>query len=57
VLGRGETVDTNLWPLVLVAVAGGLLGGWIGARRLPDLRLRQVLGVVLLFACIKLMVA
>lgn len=56
VLGRGETVDTNLWPLVLVAVAGGLLGGWIGARRLPDLRLRQVLGVVLLFACIKLMV-
>jgi uncharacterized membrane protein YfcA len=43
--------------LVLVAVAGGLLGGWIGARRLPDLRLRQVLGVVLLFACIKLMVA
>lgn len=57
VLGRGETLDTTLWPLVLVALAGGWLGGWVGARRVPELRLRQVLGVVLLFACIKLMVA
>lgn len=53
-LGRGEVIDPGMWPLVLVAVLGGLLGGWIGARKLPELRLRQVLGVVLLFACFKL---
>lgn len=55
-LGRGETIDIAMWPFVVVAVLGGLLGGWIGAQRLPETRLRQVLGVVLLFACFKLMV-
>lgn len=53
-LGRGETLDPGIWPFILVAVTGGLVGGWIGARRLPELRLRQVLGVVLLLAGIKL---
>lgn len=55
-LGRGETIDIAMWPFVVVAVLGGLFGGWIGAKRLPETRLRQVLGVVLLFACFKLMV-
>lgn len=55
-LGRGETIDASMWPFILVAVVGGLIGGWIGAKRLPEVRLRQVLGVVLLFACFKLMV-
>ncbi len=55
-LGRGETLDPGMWPFILVAVVGGLLGGWIGARKLPEMQLRQVLGIVLLFACIKLMV-
>ncbi|HEX2617970.1 MAG TPA: sulfite exporter TauE/SafE family protein [Flavobacteriales bacterium] len=53
-LGKGETVNPDMWPFIGVAVAGGLLGGWIGAARLPELRLRQVLGVVLLFASVKL---
>ena len=53
-LGRGETLDPTMWPLILVAVVGGLAGGWIGARRLPEPRLRQVLGAVLLLACVKL---
>lgn len=55
-LGRGETLDPTMWPLIVVAVLGALLGGWIGARRLPELRLRQALGAVLLLACAKLMV-
>jgi uncharacterized protein len=36
------------------AVVGGVVGSYIGARRLPPLRLRQALGLVLLFASIKL---
>ncbi|MBK8498298.1 MAG: sulfite exporter TauE/SafE family protein [Flavobacteriales bacterium] len=38
----------------MAAIAGGLLGSWVGARRAPEPRLRQALGVVLLLASIKL---
>lgn len=54
-LGRGERLDPELWPFIAAALLGGLVGGWIGARRLPEMRLRQVLGVVLLLASIKLL--
>lgn len=37
-----------------MAIAGGLLGGWLGAHRAPEPRLRQALGVILLFASIKI---
>lgn len=37
-----------------VAIGGGLLGSFIGARRAPEPRLRQALGAVLLLASIKL---
>jgi len=47
----GSSVDP-LW--LIVALAGGLLGSWVGARRLVDERLRQALGVVLFLAAIKL---
>lgn len=40
---------------LLAALAGALLGSTLGARVLPDLRLRQVLGVVLLIASSKLL--
>lgn len=46
-----STIDP-LW--LIVALAGGLLGSWVGARRLVDERLRQALGVVLFLAAIKL---
>ncbi len=36
------------------AIGGGLLGSYIGARKAPEPRLRQALGVVLLLASIKL---
>jgi uncharacterized membrane protein YfcA len=38
------------------ALAGGLLGSWLGSSRLPPLVLRRVLAVVLLLAAIKLAV-
>jgi hypothetical protein len=45
----------GLLPLVGVAFAGGLLGSYLGAERLPGLWLRRILGVVLLLAAIKLL--
>ena len=47
-------IDQRLLIMVGVAIGGGLAGAFIGARYLRPVRLRQALGVVLLFACIKL---
>lgn len=47
--------DHLLW--ITAAVIGGALGAYIGARRFSQLRLRQVLGVVLLLASFKLFFA
>ena len=43
--------------LAAVALAGGLCGSWLGARRLPPLALRRVLAVVLVIAGVKLLVS
>ena len=53
-VGEGAAFDPRMIGWVAVAVGGGLLGSWLGARRVPEPRLRQVLGVVLLFAAVKL---
>ena len=47
-------IDVQLLSWVGVALCAGLVGAYIGARRLQPPRLRQALGVVLLFACVKL---
>ena len=45
-------------PYLLAAAGlGGLLGSWLGSRRLPSLTVRRVLGVVLLVAGYKLLFA
>lgn len=50
------TVDWSaLAWLVGAAFAGGLVGSWLGARRLESIWLRRILGVVLLLAAIKLL--
>ena len=41
--------------LAAVALAGGLYGSWLGARRLPPLAIRRLLTVVLLIAGMKLL--
>lgn len=48
------TLSGSVWYWIGAAVAGGALGSWVGAWRMPVPRLRQALGVVLLFASIKL---
>ena len=54
-LGAGETLhaDTGVW--MIAALAGGLLGAWVGAQRLNERWMRRALGGVLLFASLKLM--
>jgi uncharacterized membrane protein YfcA len=47
-------IDQNMLIWSGTAIAGGLLGSFIGARRAPEPRLRQALGAVLLLASIKL---
>ncbi len=54
-MSNGERVSSDVLVWVLAAVLGGLVGGHLGARRIPELRLRQLLAVVLALASVKLM--
>ena len=54
VKGLSDVLDQRFLLWVAVALFTGLIGSYIGAQRLPPLRLRQALGVVLLFASFKL---
>ena len=49
------TMDHALW--IIAAFVGGLLGAYIGAMPYSALRLKQVLGAVLLLASVKLLFA
>lgn len=51
----GIIAGSDMVPWLIAAVIGGLCGSWIGASRLPEVRLKQALGLVLLFASVKLM--
>lgn len=54
-LGGGHAIPEGTGPLAVVAVAGGLYGSWLGARRLAPLALRRILAVVLVIAGGKLL--
>lgn len=53
-LTRDLTLPDALPAWLLAAGVGGLIGSWIGARRLPPPALRRALAAVLLFAGLKL---
>jgi len=59
--GRVSAHTLNVPPIVWMvlpgALAGGLLGSYVGARKLDNTRLKQVLGLVLLVAAARLVVA
>jgi uncharacterized membrane protein YfcA len=50
-----ETLPPDLGWWLLAVVAGGTLGSWLGARRLPSPTLRMLLAAVLLVAGVKLL--
>ncbi len=43
------------WLWIACGCAGGLLGGWVGANRLPVKWFRRMLGLVLFIAAVKLL--
>ena len=49
------SLPSNVWFWIVAALAGGLIGSTLGAKRFDSLTLRRVLAVVLLFAGVKLM--
>ena len=53
-LSQARQVPVETALLAAVALAGGLYGSWLGAKRLPPLALRRLLAVVLLLGGAKL---
>lgn len=53
-LSKGETVPASSAPVIIVALVGGLLGGYFGSKKMNIPMLRNVLAVVLLIAVFKL---
>lgn len=56
-LAGGDSVPLAAAPLTAVALAGGLLGSWLGARRLVPVALRRILAAVLVVAGGKLLLS
>lgn len=54
-LYRGITFTSNMAVLICVALAGGLLGSYYGARKFDQLFLKKILAGVLLIAVVKLL--
>jgi hypothetical protein len=52
--GRGAAIPASIWPLVGVTFLGGLLGAWLGSKKLPLGWLRAMLAIVLVVAAGKL---
>ena len=53
---RGGLELGAIWPFVLAAFAGGMIGSTLGARKFSGLILRRILAVVLLIASMKLII-
>ena len=49
-----SVLPSNVWFWIAAAVAGGVIGSQLGAKRFDSLALRRVLATVLLFAAVKL---
>ena len=53
-ISSGVTFDKASVFMVIIAVIGGMLGGYLGSRKLNNLKLRYILAFVLAIACFKL---
>jgi hypothetical protein len=56
-VSAAHEVPPQAAALVVVAVAGGLFGSWLGAQRLQPLALKRVLALVVVIASTKLLAA
>ncbi len=53
-ISKGGTLPVSSFPLITVALIGGILGGYFGSRKMKIPMLRNVLALVLLIAVFKL---
>lgn len=53
-ISTGVTFEKESFVLVIIALIGGMLGGYLGSRKLNNLKLRYILAFVLAIACFKL---
>ena len=53
-LSSGVTLQTDMVVLVAIALIGGVLGGYLGSKKLNNRSLRYLLALVLAIACSKL---
>lgn len=54
-VSSGVTIEKESFLLVVIALIGGVLGGYYGSKRINNQRLRYILAFVLIIACTKLM--
>jgi uncharacterized membrane protein YfcA len=52
---KGIVFNSNMYLLVVVAVAGGLLGSYMGALKFKQAVLKNILALVLILAAFKLL--
>ena len=53
-ISSGVTIQKEAFILVMVALVGGVLGGYLGSKKLNNQKLRYILAFVLAIACFKL---
>ncbi|MCH4552853.1 sulfite exporter TauE/SafE family protein [Aestuariibaculum lutulentum] len=53
-LSSGITLEKESFILVAIALIGGVLGGYLGSKKINNTALRYILAFVLVIACIKL---
>ena len=52
---NGVIISSNVWIMILLAVIGGLAGGYAGSRLFTSEKIKQILSIVLILASIKLL--
>ena len=53
-LSSGVHIETETFVLVAIALIGGVLGGYLGSKKINNQKLRYMLAFVLVIACVKL---
>ncbi|WP_339917956.1 sulfite exporter TauE/SafE family protein [Yeosuana marina] len=53
-LSTGIVIQWESFILVAIALVGGVLGGYVGSKKLNNKKLRYMLAIVLVMACLKL---
>ncbi len=53
-ISSGVHIESEMFVLVAIALIGGVLGGYLGSKKLNNQKLRYMLAFVLIIACVKL---